>query len=263
MEFTIAGIIEFLKDSRYGLPVFVLFGMVLGSFATMASYRIPRGEGLVIKPSRCPACGHRLGLLDLFPIFSWLVNTGKCRHCHAKISIRYPLTEIAMASLFILVYMKLGINLAAFAMLGLVVCLVIMVVTDLEHRIIPDSIQIALLLLGILYRYALDSNITEYFSGALLGLGFAFALRYGFFFWKKREGLGMGDVKFFAVAGMFLGIKAFIPFLFFSGIMGIIFSYFWKKLGGEEEFPFGPALAASMLFCLIFPEYASRIFYYQ
>lgn len=262
MELEHITITTMLQDYRFGLPLFILMGMLFGSFATMASYRLPRGEDLVFKPSHCPSCRYRLGVLDLFPVFSWLFNLGKCRHCHKKVSIRYPLTEILMASLFAVIYLKIGVGLTSIAMLGLVVCLVIMIVTDLEHRIIPDELQIVILLFGILYRYSLNSEISEYFSGTLFGLGIALALRWGFWLIRKREGLGMGDVKFFAASGMFLGIKLFIPFLFFAGIFGVLFSFFWKKISKEEEFPFGPALAASMLLCLIFPEYSVQIFYY-
>ncbi len=262
MDFSITAIIELLQDFRIGLPVFIVFGLLFGSFATMASYRLPREEDTVFKPSHCTSCNHKLGFFDLFPVFSWAINCGKCRYCKVKVSSRYPLTELAMAVLFAIVYLKIGVSLTAVAMLGLVVCLVIMIVTDLEHRIIPDEIQIAILLFGIIYRYSLDSEVSQYFSGALFGLGFALALRYGFWLWKKREGLGMGDVKFFAVAGMFLGVKYFMPFLFFSGAMGVLFSSVWKKIKKEDEFPFGPALAASMLLCLLFPEYSVNLFYY-
>lgn len=261
-ELSIAALAQALSDYRFGLPFFILFGLIFGSFATMASYRLPRREDLVFKQSHCPICTHKLGFFDLLPLFSWILSLGKCRHCHNKISIRYPLTELLMAGLFATIYLHIGFGLAPITMMGLSVCLVIMIVTDLEHRIIPDEIQIAILTLGIIYRFALDSEILQYFTGPLFGLLFALALRYGFYLWKKREGLGMGDVKFFAVCGMFLGIKAFIPFLFWSGVFGVIFSFFWKKINHEEEFPFGPALAASMLLCLIFPEYSVKLFYY-
>jgi prepilin signal peptidase PulO-like enzyme (type II secretory pathway) len=262
MEIQFKAIQELLQDYSYGLPLCVISGLLFGSFATMASYRLPHGEDWVFKPSHCTSCSHRLGLLDLFPIFSWLSARGKCRHCHAKISARYPLTEALTAILFTVVYIKFGISLTAIAMALLVVSLVIMIVTDLEYRIIPDEIQIAIVLSGIIYRYALDSDIEQYFSGSMLGLCVALFLRYGFYMWKKREGLGMGDVKFFAASGIFLGIKAFLPFLFFSGVFGIIFSLIWKKIHNEEEFPFGPALAFSMLLCLIYPEYSVKYFYY-
>lgn len=254
---------DILQDSTFLIPIFAVFGLCFGSFATMASHRLVFGEDTVVKSSYCPKCRHSLGVFDLFPLFSWLFSAGKCRYCKAKISCRYPLIELATSLLFVFVYVRFGLNLTAFTMLGLVVCLVILTVTDLEHRIIPDEIQIAVLVLGIIYRYSLDSEIYQYFSGSLFGLGLAFSLYYGFLWWKKKEGLGFGDIKFFAASGMFLGVKAFIPFLFFSGVFGIVFAFVWKKLGGEEQFPFGPALAASMLLCLAYPEYTVDIFYYN
>ncbi len=238
-----------------------IFGLIFGSFATMASYRIPRGEDLIYKKSRCPSCEHDLGFLDLFPVFSWVFSGGKCRHCKLKVSCRYPLTELVMGVLFVLIYMQSGLTLEALSLFGTVVCLVIMVVTDLEQRIIPDLIQIALVPLGILYLYSQNAEIHQYFTGPILGLTVAAALRQGFYLWKKREGLGMGDVKFFAVAGLFLGIDAFAPFMLYSGIIGVLFSIIWKMLGKGEEFPFGPALAISMLACLLFPQYTVNLFY--
>jgi leader peptidase (prepilin peptidase)/N-methyltransferase len=252
---------EFISDSPIGLIIFLIFGLLFGSFATMASYRIPRGEDLAIKPSYCPICNHRLGFFDLFPVFSWVLNKGKCHYCKAKINIRYPLIEITMAALFVIVYLKIGVNLQGFTMLGLAVCLVIMIVVDLEHQIIPDIIQIALISIGILYRYSLDSEWHEYISGPAIGLAIALALRYGFWLWKKREGLGMGDVKFFAVAGLFLGVKGFAPFMLFSGLIGIFTSLIWRRLGKGEEFPFGPSLAISIFLCTVFPEYTVNLLF--
>jgi leader peptidase (prepilin peptidase)/N-methyltransferase len=246
---------EIIANSTFGLIVYITFGLLFGSFATMASYRIPHGEDLIIKSSYCPKCNHRLGFFDLFPLFSWAFNKGQCHYCKTKISIRYPLTEITMAILFAIVYLKIGANLQGFTMLALAVCLVIMIVVDLEHQIIPDLIQIALIPIGILYRYSLDSEWHEYISGVAIGLITALALRYGFFLWKKREGLGMGDVKFFAVSGLFLSLKTFAPFLLISGLIGILTSLLWKKLGKGEEFPFGPALAIALFLCVVFPEY--------
>jgi len=73
-----------------------IFGIQFGSFATMASYRVPRGEDIIFTPSHCPKCNSRLHILDLFPIFSWLCFWGKCRYCKAKISPRYPLIETSV-----------------------------------------------------------------------------------------------------------------------------------------------------------------------
>lgn len=242
--------------------IFVLiFGAIFGSFATMASHRLPLDEDLIFKPSSCPTCKHRLGFFDLFPIFSWLFSRGKCRHCKAPVSCRYPLTELAVSLVFLLVYCKFGFTVTGFSLAALGLFLIIMIVVDLEHMIIPDILQILMFITGIIYRYSIGSELSEYFSGALFGLIFSLALRYGFWLIKKREGLGMGDVKFFAVAGLFLGIEAFFPFLFLSGIIGIFSALMWKKLGKGDEFPFGPALAVSLFICLIAPEYTINVIY--
>lgn len=166
-----------------------------------------------------------------------------------------------MGLLFTLIYLKTGISLYSLTMLALIICLVIMIVVDLEHKIIPDSIQIALFFIGITYRYSLDSGWQEYVYSPLLGLATALALRYGFWLWKKREGLGMGDVKFFFVSGLFLNIYIFPVFLLFSGLIGILTAILWKILGKGEEFPFGPALAISMFLCIFIPEYTVDILY--
>jgi prepilin signal peptidase PulO-like enzyme (type II secretory pathway) len=89
----------------------LLFGLVLGSFVTMASYRLPRRLSIVTPPSSCPVCTHRLGVPDLVPVFSWLFLRGRCRHCHTKIPARYPLIELATALLVTAVVSLLGFSL--------------------------------------------------------------------------------------------------------------------------------------------------------
>ena len=113
--------------------VFVL-GLLFGSFATMASYRIPRGEDLVVKPSHCTSCAHRLGFLDLFPLFSWLFNRGKCRHCGAGVHWLYPATELVMGVLFAVVYINAGLTLLGLGLMVVSVMSVIATVIYLERK---------------------------------------------------------------------------------------------------------------------------------
>lgn len=229
----------------------------------MASYRLPRCEDLVVKPSSCPKCKHRLGFWDLIPVFTWLVNGGKCRHCKSPISFRYPMIELVMGILFAIIYLKFAFSLQAFALFALALCLVVMSVVDLEHKIIPDSIHIALIPIGILYRYSINSDFLSYFSGVILGLCIALALRYGFWLWRKKEGLGMGDVKFFVVAGLFLGVHGFIPFMLFSGVFGVITGLIWKRTIKEDEYPFAPSLASSLFLCAFAPEYVAYLLHFS
>jgi len=141
-----------------------IMGLLFGSFATMASHRIPLGEELVFTPSHCPKCDHKLGFLDLFPVFSWLFNKGKCHYCKSPVHYRYPATELLMASLFALQYWKLGFTLQCLALLLTTVCLVISFVVELERKMVSRLMILCLIPLGILYKYSVNAEIIEYFA---------------------------------------------------------------------------------------------------
>ena len=93
-------------------------GLCFGSFITVAAYRLPLGQEIVRTPSHCTSCNRKLGVLDLFPVFSWLFSGGRCRHCGVAVSVRYPLTEIATASMFLLIYTRYGISPMSLILMG-------------------------------------------------------------------------------------------------------------------------------------------------
>jgi len=229
-------------------------GLVFGSFITCASYRLPRGEDIVKKPSYCPACDARLGFRDLWPVLSWVTSDGKCRHCRTFVHWRYPAIELASAATFFLIYARYGVTAQSVMLMLLAVALLIMIVVDFEHYIIPDEIHYALLPLGVVYHWIMGTPIGEVASGFLLGVVIGPGLHYGYRWLRKKEGLGFGDVKFLAVAGLWLGLDTMPPFLFYSGALGIALGLFWRAIGRGPRFPFGPALAIAMLLCLVYPE---------
>jgi len=238
--------------------LFVLFvGLALGSFVTLASYRLPLGEDITIKPSRCPKCDTKLRFLDLWPLLSWLYNKGKCRHCKTPVSARYPLTECATAIMCVLLYLKYGLTLQCLLLVLLWVTLMIMIVVDIEHYIIPDQLHYVLLPLALGYQFLIGTDPGVVVEGFLLGAGIGMALHYGYRHLRKKEGLGFGDVKFLAIAGVWLGVKPIVPFLFFSGIFGVITGLIWRMQGKGPVFPFGPSLAVAMFLCIVFPEFAN------
>lgn len=237
--------------------LFVLFfGLVFGSFVTCASYRLPRGEDVVRKPSHCTACGVTLGFKDLFPVVSWLVAKGKCRHCGTRVHWRYPLIEIACAAAFLFIYLRYGLTPQGVMLALFAVALLIMIVVDFEHYIIPDEIHWALLPLGVAYHYFRGTPFTDAAVSMVLGAAIGLALHHSYRLIRKKEGLGFGDVKFLGVAGLWLGsVMLFPPFLFFSGALGVLTGLFWRFLGLGERFPFGPALAAALFICVAIPEW--------
>ncbi len=229
-------------------------GLIFGSFITCASWRLPRGEDVVKKPSYCPSCNTKLGFKDLWPVLSWVTAGGKCRHCKTPVHWRYPVTEIATAAVFFLIYDRFGLTSQSIVLALLAVALLIMIVVDFEHYIIPDEIHYFLLPLGVFYHWIMQSDVNDIIGGVIVGLLIGPGLHYGYRWLRKKEGLGFGDVKFMLVAGLWLGLTAMPPFLFFSGALGVALGLFWRAIGRGPRFPFGPALAAAMFLCLVYPE---------
>jgi leader peptidase (prepilin peptidase) / N-methyltransferase len=235
--------------------LFVLFvGLAFGSFITCASWRLPREEDIVVKPSYCPTCNAKLGFKDLWPVFSWVASKGKCRHCKASVSARYPITELITGGLFLFIYARYGLTLQGIILAMMGVALLIMIVVDLEHYIIPDQVHWVLLPLGVAWHYTVGTPWSDVALGFAVGLGLGLLLHHGYRVLRKKEGLGFGDVKFFAVVGLWLTLKPFVPFLFFSGIFGIVTALIWRFLKRGPIFPFGPALAVALFLCIAYPE---------
>jgi prepilin signal peptidase PulO-like enzyme (type II secretory pathway) len=113
----------------------VVIGLILGSFVTMLSYRLPRRISIISPPSTCPSCGTRLGFFDLFPVFSWVFCGGACRHCQAKIGIRYPLIELCVALFSTFSFVLLGFSLFLPLALALIVALATVLTIKIEFFI--------------------------------------------------------------------------------------------------------------------------------
>ena len=236
-----------------GVAVAALLGLIFGSFVTLASHRLPRGEPILTGRSRCPSCRAALGPRDLVPLLSWLVQRRRCRHCGAAVSPRYALIEVLLAGLFAMLYLHSGATPTGLLLAALAVGLVTLSVTDLEAGIIPDKVLLVLAPLGLAYQYAAGDVALGLAGGALAG-GVAYAIRYAFKRLRGRDALGLGDVKYFAVAGLWLGPFGLPAFMVVTGVAGIAFAWLWRRLGGGREFPFGPALALGLFICLLFPE---------
>lgn len=234
--------------------VIALVGASIGSFITLITYRLPRDEKVGMTRSRCPQCGTTLGIRDLVPILSWIVSRGRCRHCAARVGIRYPLTELVCAAGALGAAATYGLTLEAFALAGLWWSIVALTITDLEEYIILDEVQVAIIIFGVLYHYALGTSPLLVGVAAAFGLGIGLVLKYGFLFIRKKDGLGLGDVKFLFGAGLWLGDPAsLVPFLFYAGVVGTVFGLCWRLVSRGKIFPFGPALAGALFACVVDP----------
>jgi leader peptidase (prepilin peptidase) / N-methyltransferase len=249
----------------------LLLGMILGSFATALSYRLPRDISIVTQMrSSCPSCQRKLTVLDLIPLLSWVFLKGKCRSCKTPIGLRYPLIELSTLTLCFAFYLVYGLTSETFFILLLSPVLISIVDIDLHYKIIPDSLNltIAVLGLGTLLMNAIAAaspatffieHIGPAFGGLFLYGAGSFALRQGMMLALKKEALGLGDVKFFAAAGFWLGhaLEPLALLLTVAGCCGVIVSLVWKKTRGEAEAPFGPSLIAAFIAVLLFyrPEF--------
>ena len=225
-------------------PFAFLFGMIAGSFASVLAHRVPRGEPWVAGRSHCTSCGETIAAYDNIPVLSWLVLRGRCRSCRARIPARYPLTELAMAALFAATVIVLGTDDAGELALGLSFCAVLVVVTltDLEQRIIPNTVLAGGAIVGLVLVAATDASSLPDRAIAAFGAGgflLAFALAY-------PRGMGMGDVKLAAVMGLYLG-RAVIPALMVAVLAGALVGLVLMARDGaaarKRAVPFGPFLA--------------------
>ena len=236
--------------------VALLLGAVFGSFLNCAAWRVSHGESVLRGRSHCTACGHVLGAGDLVPILSWLFLRGRCRYCGKKIPARYPLTEAVFALLTLLCLLRFDLSWLCLRNWILLCCLFCLSLTDLECMIIPDvCLIIAAAVWGIFLpltgmgwpavRGGLLAGLI--FGGGLLGLSLLMDRI------LKRDSLGGGDIKLFAVLGLYLGIVGTLFMTVLACLLGLLFAVLRRgRGGGSEPFPFGPAIAAAgtvMLLC--------------
>ena len=219
-------------------------GLIFGSFATVVAHRVPRGEGFVTGRSHCPSCGAQIAAYDNVPVLSWVVLRGSCRSCGERIPARYPLTELAMAALFVATALILGTGDVGALVSGLVFCamLVTVTVTDLEQRIIPNKILAAGAVAALAIAAISDpSSIPDRLIAAVAAGGVLFLIALAY-----PRGLGMGDAKLVAVMGLFLG-SAVAPAVligFATGaVVGVAMIAREGSTARKKAVPFGPFLA--------------------
>jgi leader peptidase (prepilin peptidase)/N-methyltransferase len=261
------------------LAATVFLGLVFGSFATALASRAVRGISVIsdkgqgagreaARPARsaCPACGHVLAARDLVPLFSWLLLRGKCRYCGARIGWAYPATELASLAACLGIYAGWGFTLPGFALMCAVPFLLALLAADLRTFLLPDRLTLGAGAAGL--AYVIASGFAQGGAAALPALlaariGAAAAYAAALFLCglavsklRRREALGLGDVKFFAVAGLCLGLADFPFYLILSGVCGVFLGLLWRFSGRGPVFPFGPAIILALYLCLLLQRFA-------
>ena len=232
--------------------VFGLVGLAFGSFLTVVTHRVPRGESPVAPRSRCPSCGTQLRNLDNVPLLSWVVLRGRCRACGARISAVYPLTELVTGGLFAGAALEFDSIWAAAMIAPFLGLLVALSIIDIRHRIIPNRIVYPSLLAfgAYIVIVGLAGGGLDVIRAAIGMLAYGGALLVVAI--VSPRGMGMGDVKLAALVGLVLGSVGlrYVTVAAAAGIllggMGAIVALI-AGASRKQAIPFGPFLAAGAL----------------
>ncbi len=230
-------------------PLFLgALGLVVGSFVAALTWRLPRGESVLKGRSRCPHCRKTIAWYDNLPLISFLLLNGKCRSCHRKISLRYPIIELTTALLFILIGQFFQAN---FFYLFMVALLMAILVIDLEHQMIPDK----LVFLGLIARFGDlvvrdDPLFFSYLLAALITALFLLAVHS----LTKGKGMGLGDVKLALLLGLFFTPLGVVTLLWSAFLTGGVVAAILILLGRarlKQKIAFGPFLIIGFFIALI------------
>ena len=225
----------------------------MGSALNCLALRLSRNEKWGGKSrSACPACGHVLTAPDLIPLFSWLFLRGKCRHCKAPISPRYPITEAVLSVVYVALLLKYDLSLNLITPVIFASCLFCLSLVDLDTQIIPDRF----IVIPIIARAAellLVGGLRGLLNGALPGLIIAGSVLVVSLIMDKvlgKETMGGGDIKLLFVIGMFLPLGQCLLMVIIACVIGILMASLMMKVNPETPFPFGPALSIAAVITL-------------
>ncbi len=221
-----------------------LYGLLIGSFLNVCIYRIPREESIVLPSSHCPSCGISLKWYDLIPVFSFIVQGGKCRYCEEKISLQYPIIELLNATIYFIIYSQFGFSLEFFFYAIIFSILIIITIIDLQSMFIPDILVIKILSITTIFKvasyllYSKSPELLNSIGGLILS-----SLLFIIIIVTSKGGMGGGDVTLIGSLGFILGIKEIFLTIFLSFILGAIISVLllvMKIKGRRDPIPFGP-----------------------
>lgn len=254
-----------LEQFAFAVLVF-FYGALLGSFGNVLILRIPKNEDWVKFPSHCVFCNKNLKWWMNIPLLSFVILRGKCHYCSKKISNMYPIVELISGLKSLFIYYNFQ-NFSSHTMLMLIIydliflLLLVHFVIDLKHKILPDVVSLALLLLGIILTH-LKGNYSNAIFGGAVGFFSTLLITYLFYQVRGQVGLGGGDIKLFGIVGIFLGPHGVIQTLFLSSILGILIALIiaiLKRSNVREPFAFGPSIITVFILQLYFPQIFSVI----
>lgn len=232
---------------------YFVLGITIGSFLNVCIYRLPEGMSIVNPPSRCGTCGHRLGALDMIPVFSYFLLGGKCRYCHTHYSARYALVELLTGLLFMGAGFFYLPSISLVLVFILIACLVTITFIDFDHQIILNRFILLIFVTGWLHVYFYTHDYFRALIGMLLAGGLMTAIYY-----LSRGGMGEGDVKLSFALGVWAGMPGAPLLLLLAFVMGGVVGVLLLATGlktRKDPIPFGPYLCVASYINLLFGPY--------
>jgi len=232
------------------LSILIVLGLTVGSFLNVCIHRIPREQSLMFPPSRCPGCEHRLSWFENIPVLSYAVLGGRCRKCRTRISIRYPLVELATMAFFIVHGEVFGWSALLVPRLLFACAMVVLFAIDLEHHLLPNVITLPGIAIGLISSAVLPPGLVDALVGAAIGGGVLWLIGEAYYRYSGHEGMGGGDVKMLAMIGAFLGWKLVLVTLVLSSFAGSLIGVAviaLKRGGMKYALPYGTFLALGAL----------------
>ena len=278
--------IEVLRDPDTLAALCLLTGLVIGSFLNVVIHRLPlmmerewatqcaelREEPapifekltLAAPRSRCPHCAHALSALENIPLFSYLVLRGRCRHCKAPISLRYPAVELLTGLLFAYAGWRFGPGLPLVGALGFVAAAIALSFIDFDTQLLPDDITLPLLWTGLLFSLlGVFTDLNSAVVGAMVGYLALWLVYWSFKLITGKEGMGYGDFKLLAAIGAWLGWQMLPLVILLSSFVGAtvgIALIVLAKQGRNVPIPFGPYLATAGVIALFWGKPLTRLY---
>ncbi|MEZ5582412.1 MAG: A24 family peptidase [Candidatus Competibacteraceae bacterium] len=258
-----------------------LLGLLVGSFLNVVIHRLPimlerswRSQcaellnqpqatssqpfNLWVPRSQCPTCGHLITAAENIPLFSYIVQHGRCKHCKTPISLQYPLIELLSGVLIALVAWHFGFGWQALAAFALTWALLALGAIDFKTQLLPDNITLPFLWLGlILGLFGVFTDLRSSVIGAVAGYLSLWLVYQGFRLLTGKEGMGYGDFKLLAMLGAWQGWHYLVPIILVSSVVGAIVGVALILIRGRDRhapIPFGPFLAVAGWITLLWGE---------
>jgi len=278
----------FLANPGFYYSVVGLTSLLVGSFLNVVIYRLPimmerdwRAEcnrflnigtvsteteefNLMVPRSNCPKCHHKISAFENIPLLSFLLLGGKCRGCKSPISIRYPIIEVTTCFLSVMTALHFGVGVQSLLAVVLTWALIVLTMIDFDHQLLPDSITLPFLWLGIICNmFGIYTDIYSSLIGAIAGYMILWSVYMAFKLVTGKEGMGFGDFKLLAMLGAWLGWQVLPLIIILSSVLGSLIGIGLIVFSGHQKnkpIPFGPYLATAGWLAMLFGDQLNRLY---